>query len=132
MSDTEIYLLALLIGSLWLKVILLFGLNRLVGPLIRTVASMISDIFSFLVLFFLVLLLFSCIGMILFDTVSDFSTFKGTIILLFSFSLGDFNFDTIQPEGGLGQVYVAIYLIVGLVILLNLLIAILSSTYARL
>ena len=43
MSDTEIYLLALLIGSLWLKVILLFGLNRLVGPLIRTVASMISD-----------------------------------------------------------------------------------------
>ena len=95
MSDTEIYLLALLIGSLWLKVILLFGLNRLVGPLIRTVASMISDIFSFLVLFFLVLLLFSCIGMILFDTVSDFSTFKGTIILLFSFSLGDFNFNTI-------------------------------------
>ena len=35
-----------------------------------------------------------------------------------------------EPEGALGQVYLAIYLILGLVILLNLLIAILSSTYA--
>ena len=37
-----------------------------------------------------------------------------------------------QPEGGLGLAYFSVYLIVGLVILLNLLIAILSSTYASL
>ena len=65
MSKTENYLLSWLNGSIWLKVILLFGLNRVVGPLIRTISRMISDIFSFLVVFFLVLLLFSCVGMIL-------------------------------------------------------------------
>lgn len=37
-----------------------------------------------------------------------------------------------EPAGGAGQIYLAAYLIVGLVILLNLLIAILSSTYASL
>ena len=91
---------------------------------------MISDIFSFLVLFFLILLLFSCVGLILFDQIPQFGNFTDTIILLFSMSLGDFSFDTMEPEGALGQVYLAAYLILGLVILLNLLIAILSSTYA--
>ena len=91
---------------------------------------MISDIFSFLVLFFLILLLFSCVGMVLFDQIPEFGNFTDSIILLFTYSLGEFSFDPFAPEGALGQVYLTAYLIIGLIILLNLLIAILSSTYS--
>ena len=79
----------------------------------------------------LILLTFSCIGMILFS-IPEFMTFEGSLITLFSWMLGDFSFDTMQTEGVLGYLFLAIYLLINMIVLLNLIIAILSSTYSQL
>ena len=45
---------------------------------------------------------------------------------------GNFSFDEVESEGAFGIVFLASFLLVNMVLMLNLLIAILSSTYAHL
>ena len=92
---------------------------------------MSRDIFNFLSLACLLLLLFSCIGMILFN-VPGFQTFGDSLITLYSWMLGDFSFDDVADEGLRGSLFLAVYLLISLVLLLNLLIAVLSSTFSQL
>ena len=92
---------------------------------------MSRDIFNFLSLACLVLLLFSCVGMILF-TIPGFASFEDSLITLYSWMLGDFSFDDVESEGFKGSLFLAFYLLISLVLLLNLLIAVLSSTFSQL
>ena len=69
--------------------------------------------------------------MIVFD-VPEFSSFQASLITLFTWMLGDFSFETMESEGVLGTLFLAVYLLINLVILLNLIVAILSSTYSQL
>lgn len=79
-------------GVMWLKVINYLHVTRTVGPLLVIIRRMSKDIFNFLSLACLVLLLFSCIGMVMF-AVPNFSSFGNSIITLYSWMLGDFHFD---------------------------------------
>lgn len=106
-------------------------MTRAVGPLLVIIRRMSKDIFNFLSIAGLVLLLFSCAGMILFN-VPSFENFGDSIITLYSWMLGDFDFTDMAPEGVKGSLFLALYLLISLVLLLNLLIAVLSSTFSHL
>ena len=92
---------------------------------------MSRDIFNFLSLACLILLLFSCVGMILF-TLPKFQSFDSSVITLYEWMLGNFDFDDVADEGLTGSLFLVLYLLVSLVLLLNLLIAVLSSTFSQL
>jgi hypothetical protein len=128
------YLLTFCAGLLWMKVYLLMRLTSVVGPLIKTIFAMVHDIVMFFTLFTVVLVFFTCIGRLLFSDVDGFSHgfFRG-FIYLFECALGNFAFSDFEDAMSgkvLGYMYLLIYLLVGMVVLINLLIAILSSTYA--
>ena len=44
--------------------------------------------------------------------------------------LGDFDIDVVRPEGVLGALFLGAFLSISLILLLNLLIALFSATYA--
>ena len=114
---------------IWIRVLFLFRLNRTLGPLIKIILHMSRDISKFLFLLALVLVTFACIGKIEFS-VPEFSTFADSIITLYSWMLGLFTFTSMEPEGMKGVLYLAFYLLVNMILLLNLLIAILSTTFS--
>ena len=130
-SIYQSYAYAALGATLWVKVLYLLRLNRVIGPLLKILGRMAHDIFNFLALLALILLTFSCVGMILFP-LPEFSTLEDSLVTLFSWMLGDFSFETMQSEGLLGYLFLALYLLICMLVLLNLIIAILSSTYVQL
>ena len=123
---------ALLLVPVWLKFINFFHATRTVGPLLKIINKMAQDIFNFLTLACLVILLFSCVGLILFFRNGKFMSFGDALITLYSWMLGEFSFETVEPEGPKGIIFLAVYLLINLILLLNFVIAISSSTYSRL
>lgn len=81
-------------AAIWLKLINFFHATRTVGPLLKIITRMSRDIFNFLSLGLLVLLLFSCVGMILFS-LPNFVTFDASLKTLYGWMLGDFTFDDV-------------------------------------
>lgn len=130
-SDITNVYFAALNSMVWIRVLYLFRLNRTLGPLIKIILHMGRDIFKFLFLLALVLTTFACIGKIEFS-IKEFHTFTDCFITLYSWMLGLFNFEQMEPEGAKGLLYLAFYLLVNMILLLNLLIAVLSSTYSLL
>ena len=125
---------AIILIMMWLRVFLVFRITSLLGPLIKMIFSMVKDISVFLILYFLSLVMFSSVGILLFPDVDNFVTFYKAINYLFEASLGNFDPDIFEEmqtkEVEWGHIYQAIFLIINLILLLNLLIAILSNTYA--
>ena len=125
------------IGSawLWLRIILLFRLTRFLGPLVKMIQNMMTDIFIFMVLFILQLVIFASIGTLLFSSISSYGSFYDALKTLFVVALGSFDFTTLSSNDKsqyLGDAYIFVVVIWDNILLLNLLIAILSSTYALL
>ena len=92
---------------------------------------MIKDMVKFLILLALVLMTFACSGKIEFSVI-EFDTFTDSMITLYSWMLGLFNFQQMESEGMNGILYLAFYLLVNMILLLNLLIAVLSNTFSML
>ncbi|CDW75491.1 UNKNOWN [Stylonychia lemnae] len=95
-------------GFMWLKVMLLLKLTRSFGPLLKIIERMIQDFMYFTVIWGINLAFFTFMGMLLF-----------TEIPLFQRSL-------------YGKIYQIFFLIVNLILLINLMIAILSTTFSDL
>lgn len=130
-SDATSVYFATLNSTVWIRVLYLLRLNRTLGPLIKIILHMSREIFKFLFLLVLILVIFACIGKIEFS-IAEFTTFTDSIVTLYSWMLGLFTFAEMEPEGPKGMLYLAFYLLVNMVLLLNFLIAILSSTYSLL
>lgn len=117
---------AIIVGTVWLRLILALKVTRLLGPIINIVFKMLKDVAVFLVLFLLVLILFTCMGQISFSTQSDFESFFQSFKTLYSAALGDFS---LENYGDKAAIFMMAYLLINLVLMLNLLIALLSNTY---
>ena len=125
------------IGSacLYLRIIMLFRLTRFLGPLIKMIQNMINDIIIFMVLFVIQLIVFATIATLLFASVGDYASLSESLKTLFSAALGTFDFNVIGSNDKseiLGDAFLVVFIILNMILLLNLLIAILSSTYAQL
>ncbi|CDW90047.1 wd-40 repeat protein [Stylonychia lemnae] len=126
-------LLAFHTGLLWLRVILLLKLTRSFGPLIKIVECMLVDIGQFAVIWLVNLVFFSCMGMLLFGEIEVYDQFQDTIIMFIQSALGSWDmtiYDNLLIGPYFGKVYHIIFLVFNMVLLLNLMIAILSTTFS--
>jgi hypothetical protein len=124
---------------IWLRLLSVLITTKNLGPLLRMMYLMMQDMARFLVIFFALLMCSSAIFTALFEaktTDDSFIDFSTSLQSLFSAALGGFNLDSFQSdhqlEVYLGELLLAIYLLISLVLLLNLLIAMLSNVYDNL
>ena len=130
------WLLAATAFLFWMRLISMLQLTRVFGPLIRTIMAMLQDLMVFLVLFFLQLVAFACVGILAFGMLEEYETLWDAFILHFATSMGGFNFNMYTPMGDekkyYGIVFHKMVLLCTLLLMVNLVIAIMSDTYARL
>ena len=125
---------AFILSIMWIRVAMLFRITKLLGPLIKIIFALMRTFMLFFILYLLSLFSFSSVGILLFLEMDQFSSLYKAMIFLFGSSLGEFDFsvfDAITLDyKEYGHAFYVFFLIVNLVLLLNLLIAILSKTYA--
>ena len=91
------------------------------------------DIVKFMVVYALQIMLFSCLGNILFTDIPAYRDLTYGARTLFDASLGNYSFTVLEKSAKgdmVGTVFLILFLLLNHILLLNLLIAILSSTYA--
>ena len=66
------YVMATMSALVWIKVLTRFFLTRTMGPLIKIVALLLADVSKFMLIWSLALLLFICVGMLVFFNVPQF------------------------------------------------------------
>ena len=113
---------------LWLRVVLIFRASEFLGPFIKVIGKMFADIIIFFILYILILISFASVGTLAFFRTSAYTNLYESVITLFGSSLGGFDYSAIDST--FGDIYLSVFLIVSLILLLNLLIAILSTTYS--
>ena len=119
---------------LWIRFLYMLRLTKFLGPLIKMISLMIWEIIIFMVLFMIVLVIYSSVGTLLFYSVTEYKDFWTSFITLFSWTLSNFDFTVLsrQAKGELiGDIYLLSFLILTSILMLNLLIAILSSVYSN-
>lgn len=81
-------LLAILAFNIWLKLLLKLRLTSTFGPMFKILVNMSLDLIKFLVLWSVILLIFGCVGMLIFAQLDTFETLPGILALLFEACLG--------------------------------------------
>eukprot|EP00741_Cyanophora_paradoxa_P001642 tig00000498_g1593.t1 len=118
---------------LWMRLLQLCLLDSTLGPLLSMIGNMIRNIFNFMTILGVILLGFGQTFYTLLREDSKYTEdYPHTVLNLFGSLLGtSFGFeDNIAAYSVFGRVLLEIFLMMGSVLLLNLLIAILTNTYA--
>ena len=107
---------------------------------------MTSRLLKFVVIWWLVILCFTCVGMLLFPYTKKFDTSNHAIYYMLCASIGNWD-ATVFDLGNqnffaqynfndndvlMGQIFLLIFMLFNLIVLLNLVIAILAGTYSEL
>lgn len=101
---------------------------------------MLIDLGKFLTIWVIVLIMFSCVGILAFGQLENFQDLETVFIYFFESSLGQWDMQVFENttliEGedltvivSIGKYYQIFFLLVNLILMLNFVIAILSSTY---
>ena len=130
-------MLGLYIMIQWTRIIFLFKVNSFVGPMLNIIQNMLYDVLKFIFIYLLILVIFAAAGRLMFNQIDQFNSDKDTFTYLISASFGEFEFDKFDSKAmtvskNFGYIYLITYLIISNIVLLNFVIAILSSTYSRL
>ena len=125
---------AVLTSIQYTRMIFALQMSRIFGPMVKILGNMLVDLVTFIFMYLLVFLIFTCASQLLFHTINGYDNFIDCAITLYSASLGDFSFSDFDAASSsftksLGYVFMTIYLTVSMITLLNFLIAILSNTY---
>jgi hypothetical protein len=137
-NDDEIMLdvvYAIAMSCLWIRVLFMFRMTRFLGPLLKMIYMMVFDIGIFMVLFTILLIIYASMAVLLFYTETGYTNFWDSMVTLFGSALGNFNFTSLDGSNKgqvVGEIYLISFIILCNILILNLLIAILSSTYALL
>jgi len=116
-----------------LRLLQVASLHPNVGPLILAVIKTMSDIGLFLLLYVYILLIFAAAFVALNHDSEHFDTYSKAILTLFYAGLGDSQDpmnDSIERQELLTTCLFLVYVILSSIILVNLLIAIMTSTWA--
>lgn len=123
----------LYMGIQWCRVIFLFKVNPTLGPMLNILYRMLQAISKFLIIYGLFLLIYVSGGRLFYTNQEPFGSDTDAIVTLFSASLGSFSFDMWNDQVNLSErynyAYLISYLIISNVILLNFIIAILTTIY---
>lgn len=115
----------------WIRFFSYLLVNRHISPLLNTLFRMIIDTFYFLVILLSYMAIMSSVFETLFIDVDNpnFGTFIISFRSLFSAMMGDFNYDNASPRQTSFSIFMIIHLFISSILLLNYLIAILSTVY---
>lgn len=119
----------------WLRLILMLKLTQNYGPMLTIIFSMLEDLVIFIVLWFLLLLIFSSSGFIVFNELAAYKSLYSVFLVHFEASLGNWAlkiYDGLSLDDKTGEIFHLSSVIINMILMLNLVIAILSETYARL
>ena len=100
------------------------------------------DLGKFLTIWIIVLIMFSCVAILAFGQLENFQDIETVFIYFFESSLGQWDMTVFENETlnegedlsviiQIGKYYQILFLLVNLILMLNFVIAILSSTYAN-
>ena len=95
---------------------------------------MINDLLIFSVLWMIQLLIFACVGTLVFAELPEYEDFYKTLVLLLETSMGEWDlsiYENLSLGFVTGQLFHLSVLILNLILMLNLVVAILSETYSR-
>ena len=99
---------------------------------------MMKDLTIFFVLFSIELVAFACVGILSFGNLAEYENLYTTLVMFFESSLGNWNFDIYSADPKMseakkwyGILFHITVLLVNMLLLLNLVIAIMSDTYAE-
>ncbi|GAB9464332.1 hypothetical protein Gpo141_00001765 [Globisporangium polare] len=103
--------------------------NLTLGPFVRMIFKMFTDIALFLLVFAVFLFGFAFAFFIL--QLEGFRSYFGAIMSVYQISLGSWAWDSIYEGGPIAIMFFVAYTIIGTIMLLNLLIAMLGNTYDK-
>ena len=117
----------------WCRVIFLFKVNPTLGPMLNILYKMLQAITKFLLIYGMFLLIYVSGGRLFYTNQDGFKTETEAVVTLFSASLGSFSFkmwdENVQLATRYNYLYLLSFLIISNVILLNFIIAILTTIY---
>lgn len=119
----------------WVRVLVMLELTWHFGPLISIIANMFRDMAIFFCLFIIQLLAFGCVAILIFVQVDEYTDLFTSIITLFRTAVGDWDlsmYSAMKERETLGIIFHVVMISVNMLLILNLLIAIMSDTYANL
>ena len=108
------------------------------GPIITTIMFMFSDIIIFIVIWLIVLVMFTAVGILGFQEVEEIKTFENGFIFWIKAALGDWDIEVFNVyeelnmpvKNKMGVYFTLIYVFINLLVLLNVVIAMMADTYA--
>jgi hypothetical protein len=120
----------------WARMLIVLRVNSFIGSMIRIIENMLFEIIKFLIIYLLILVVFTSSAHLFFMRVSGYSTMTDSFITLFSASLGSFDFTPFRSKEmvlstSFGYYFLILYLIITNIVLLNFIIAILTNTYNK-
>ena len=132
--------MALIAFNTWVKFVLKLRITKTFGPMIKVLIVMVGDLGQFMTLWFIIIFMFVCVSSLLFAE-TNYLRFDLATIFYYESSLASWDLRTFCSSGEedimdkdiecqLSVVFLMGFLLVNLVLLLNYVIAILSSTYA--
>jgi hypothetical protein len=129
------YLFSVQIGCLILRIAVVIQFNQVIGPLLKIVQKMANDFINFVTIYVILVVMFSIVGNLnfLFDCPEYASLFDSFIITI-DCSMGNFDFGVMEQIEDeylkiIGKLYLLTLVILFALLILNLIIAILSTTY---
>ena len=132
-QNTQEYLYAIMMFTICLRISAILTQTRTFGPWIRMIFVIVKDILVFLVIYFLAVVSFAMTYIMLFRHDSDyFGSIQLSIRTLFQWSVGGIDSSIFTVRQELGSVLSITWAFVSTIILLNLLVAVLSSRFDEL
>jgi hypothetical protein len=115
-----------------IRVLLCFVVNQNFGPTLRMMYSTFVDIIPFMSVFGVILICFAVSFHNFFYESPGYETLKASCTTLISAALGSFDFYSFESRKDLGFVLVMVWILIANILILNILIAVLSSRYEAL
>lgn len=126
------YIWALMSFAFLMKLLLVIVVDDKLGPILRMLYCTFVDVLRFLGIFAIILLIFSVAANLLFYQSPNFHNLQTTILTLMSAALGSVDFYAFERRELAGAIFLAVWIVVAAILIMNVLIAVLSSRYEQL
>jgi hypothetical protein len=126
------YFWAVLAFSYTMRVLLCLIIDQHIGPILRMLFSTFLDITRFMLVFTVILLCFAVSFHNLFYDTEGYSTLSQSLTTMISAALGSFDFYSFTSRDTLGHILLLVWVVIANILILNILIAVLSSRYTAL
>ena len=135
------FLLAMVAFLTWFKLFLYFRASLTFGPMFKILQQMLTDLIKFLAIWTMILVMFVCVAMLAFGQQDAFKVMEQIFFYYIEAALGEWELSAYAATNKLGEdlqtvqkigVYFHIcFLLINTVLMVNFIIAILSSTYNK-